>query len=183
MTRGWRFGLWLWIVTLMVVALVHLPWAWSHTKRLVAAGAAPRQASWLGITFHPTAASFLLLIVILTAMIGSVTILALTLGHRAGYQRLEAGWELWYLLRPVTAIGVGVISFALLKAGLLTVGNSDSDLFAAAVIGGLSGLFTDQLLQQMSKVLGLKDFKKPSYGDEETERSGDGTPVPKQAPK
>jgi hypothetical protein len=183
MAGGWRAGLWIWIVTLMVVALVHLPWVWSHTKQLIAGGARPRQANWLGITFQPTAASFLLLMVILTAMIGSATILALTLGHRAGYQKLEAGWELWYLLRPVTAIGVGVISFALLKAGLLTVGNSDSDLFAAAVIGGLSGLFTDQLLQQMSKILGLKDFKKPSDRDEEAERSGDGAPPPKQTPK
>lgn len=156
MTVAWRVGLWMWIVTLMVAALVHLPWAWSHTSRLIAGKGKPRQASWLGITFQPTAASFLILIVVLSAMIGSATILALSLGHRAGYQKLNKGWELWYLLRPVTAIGVGVISFALLKAGLLTVGTADSDLFAAAAIGGLAGLFTDQLLQRMSRVFGLK---------------------------
>jgi hypothetical protein len=161
---------------LMVGALIHLPWAWSRTDRLLSGGSKPR-AAWLWLHFQPTAASFLLLIVILTAVIGSATTMALTLGHRAGYRKLEEGWELWYLLRPVTAVGVGVLAYALLKAGLFTFTNPQSDLFAAAAVGGLAGLFTDQLLQKMRKILGLSDFEqeaqKPSQATPHQDKGAD----------
>lgn len=71
-----------------------------------------------GAGVHPAKGSVLLLVVILAAVIGSCATLALTLAHRAGYSSLEKGWGWWYVPRPFTASGIGVLAHALFRAGL-----------------------------------------------------------------
>jgi hypothetical protein len=94
--------------------------------------------------------TILLVVVVLTAVIGSCATLALTFATRAGYDKLEKGWGWWYFARPFTASGIGVLAYALLQGGFLGSGSATSpDLLAAGAIGALSGLFTDQLLQKM----------------------------------
>lgn len=77
----------------------------------------------------------------------------------------------WYLTRPFTAAGIGVLAYALLQVGFFgSNNNTNSELLAAAAIGGLAGLFTDQLLQKMRTALGLTAFLKSASDASETEK-------------
>jgi hypothetical protein len=154
----------IWIMALSAVALGHLPWAWSLAEQ-VASSRHPVHAHWLGIGFTPQKASALLIVVIVTALIGSAATLAITFANRVGFMKLEKGWEWWYLTRPPTAASIGVLAFALLQAGFLTNSTAvKSDLLAAVATGGLAGLFTDQVLQKMRAALGLGAFDKSASG-------------------
>ena len=166
-----RISIGLWIITLATVALGNLPWAWALAEQL-GRSKPGLHARWLGVTFTPQTASILLIIVVLTAMLGSAATLALTFAHRAGYNRLEKGWGWWYVLRPFTAVGIGVLAYALLQAGFFASSRAtNSDLLAAASIGGLAGLFTDQLLQKMRKALGLSAFLKSASDPTEARKT------------
>lgn len=168
MTPRIRTMIGLWIIALAAIALGHLPWAWSLAEQLSRSKSVPR-ARWLGLTFAPHEVSILLVIVVLTAVIGSAATLALTFAQRAGYDSLERGWVWWYLTRPFTAAGIGVLAYALLQVGFFGSNNkTSSELLAAAAIGGLAGLFTDQLLQKMRTALGLTAFLKSASDASET---------------
>ena len=161
----------LWVMALFAVALGHLPWAWSLAEQ-VATSKRPVHAHWFGLEFVPQKAAMLLIVVLTTALIGSAATLALTFAHRVGYQKLEKGWEWWYITRPPTAASIGVLAFALLQAGLFSNSTAaKSSLLAAAATGGLAGLFTDQLLQKMRSILGLSAFSKSASDDVEKART------------
>jgi hypothetical protein len=169
-----------WIVTLSAVALGHLAWAWSLAVQI--ANAKPKfqvHAYWLGIEFAPQKSSVLLMVVVLTALIGSAATIGLTFAERAGYHKLEKGWEWWYITRPLTAASIGVLAFALLQAGFFGNATSNtSDLLAAAATGGLAGLFTDQLLQKMRTALGLSAFGESANDDSAKIQSNAKSPAP-----
>jgi hypothetical protein len=170
MSTAGRRAVGIWIVSLSALALVHLPWAWALAERLSSKPTGVRD-HWLGWVFTPQKASILLLVVILSAVIGSCATLALTFAHRAGYGSLEKGWGWWYVTRPFTASGIGVLAFALLQAGFFGSNKATSSgLLAAVAIGGLAGLFTDQLLQKMRTALGLTAFLKSAADPEETKK-------------
>jgi hypothetical protein len=158
----------IWIVALSSIALAHLPWAWALAERFGGSNAGPR-ARWLGLRFAPQRASILLVVVVLTAVIGSCATLALTFAARAGYDNLEKGWGWWYFTRPFTASGIAVLAYALLQGGFLGSGSATTpDLLAAGAIGALAGLFTDQLLQKMRAAMGLSAFSKSAaHADEQ----------------
>jgi len=160
-----------WIMVLFAVALGHLPWAWSMAEQ-VATSKHPVHAHWFGLEFVPQKAAVLLIVVLTTAVIGSAATLALTFAHRLGYQKLEKGWQWWYVTRPPTAASIGVLAFALLQAGLFSSNTAaKSGLLAAAATGGLAGLFTDQLLQKMRAALGLSAFSKSASDEDEKART------------
>jgi hypothetical protein len=160
-----------WIMVLFAVGLGHLPWAWSLAEN-VATSKRPVHAHWLGLEFVPQKTAMLVIVVLTTAVIGSVATMALTFAHRGGYQKLEKGWGWWYITRPPTAASIGVLAFALLQAGLFS-GNTaaKSGLLAAAATGALAGLFTDQLLQKMRAILGLSAFSKSASDENEKART------------
>jgi hypothetical protein len=160
-----------WIMALFAVTLAQLPWAWSLAAQVTAVKHAVH-AHWLGLAFVPQKTAALLIVVILTALIGSAAALALTFAWRVGYNKLEKGWAWWYITRPPTAASIGVLAFALLEAGFFSSGSTaKSNLLAAAATGGLAGLFTDQLLQKMRSVLGLSPFDQSASGTDDAGRA------------
>jgi len=171
MGRTARTTIGTWILVLSALALGHLPWAWSLAVML-GNSKSTVQAHWFGQAFTPQKTTILLMIVILTAVIGSAATLGLTFSHRLGYGKLEKGWGWWYVTRPFTAAAIGVLAYALVQAGFFGAGStSNSDLLAAATIGGLAGLFTDQLLQKMRSVLGLSAFLKSASDPAEAKQT------------
>jgi hypothetical protein len=165
-----RWAIGIWIVMLSALGLINLSWAWALAERLSGSKTGVR-THWLGQAFTPQKASILLLVVVLSAVLGSCATLALTFAHRAGYGMLERGWGWWYITRPFTASIIGVLAFALLQAGFFGSSNATSSgLLAAVAIGGLAGLFTDQLLQKMRTALGLTAFLKSAKDPGETKK-------------
>jgi hypothetical protein len=153
------------LLTLGSALVATLPWAWSFATALAdPAGPATVRAHFLGVGFNPTPAFSLLLIVILSAMAGSVAVMALVFSARAGKHTLEQGWQWWYVTRPITAAIIGVLSYMALLTGFfdLGVGSDRPELVVAAAVGGLAGLFTDQILDKMRKTLAVTDPDKPA---------------------
>lgn len=146
-----------------LVLLAVIPWAWSFASRAVSRNTQVA-ASFLGYQFRPTPEFSLVLIVLLTAALGSVAVLAMTFSARTGRETLERGFLWWYLTRPISAAGLGIVFYMAFVSGFLTAATASGrpTLIIAAAIGGLAGLFTDQVLRKMYKVLGLVDSSQPA---------------------
>ena len=138
-------------------------WAWSFANAVVADGRSVRP-HFLGIGFRPTAAFSVLLIVGLTAALGSVAVMAVTFAGRSGRHTLEAGWEWWYATRPIVATAVALLTYMVVLAGFFdtTVNGDRPELIVAAAVGAMAGLFTDRILAKLRDLLGQTPFWKSS---------------------
>jgi hypothetical protein len=158
MSRRSRTLIGAYLLALGLAVIAALPWAWSFSTAL-ADGQAGVRAHFLGLGFDPTPAFSEIVIVILTAMAASVAVMSLVFSARAGKHTLEEGWEWWYITRPVTAAIVGVVSFMAILAGFFDAptGTDRPELVIAAAVGGLSGLFTDKIIEKLGKLIGATD--------------------------
>jgi hypothetical protein len=136
------------------------PWVWSMAWTANESGDVTSQ--FFGAEFTLSAASTLVVMVALMALLGSVTVMTLVFAARAGHGTLEKAYFWWYLTRPVSAAGLGILLYMLVVAGFFNLGSiesgSESALVVAAALGGLAGLFTDQVIDKVRKVLGLGAF-------------------------
>jgi hypothetical protein len=143
------------LIVLGVTVLAIIPWAWSFASAVI--NGTQVTASFFGLQFTPTAEFSMVFILLLTAILGSVAVLALTFSDRAGYETLERGFLWWYLTRPISAAGLGLVFYMAVFGGFFDAATAKDRpaLIVAAAIGGIAGLFTDQVLMKMRKVLGL----------------------------
>lgn len=168
MSRGPRVAIGCALLLFTAVLLAHLTWAWSMASRLVPGtdGVTPPaiRAHWLGVAFTPTLTFTLILIVALSAMAGSTAATAMVFSNRAGYDQLEKYWVWWYLLRPGVSAVVAVVAYVAVKSGFIgTINDTQTKGLAfAAALGGLTGLFTDKMLEKLQKALGLSPFTDPA---------------------
>lgn len=163
-----------WLLVLTIVSLAHLLWAWSIATRLTGASGSPPAISvhWLWLRFSPSPQFSLLLVVTLSAVVGSFATMSLIFGNRAGHRTLEEDWEWWYVLRPGAVAVIGVLAYVIVVAGFLsTTGKADS-LASAAAIGALAGLFTDRVLAAMRSALGASAFNTSASNPEEAKKTG-----------
>ncbi len=102
----------------------------------------------------------LLLLGASAGMVGSVIQQSIVFASRAGYERLEEGFIWWYLLRPVWSALLGAVGVVAVNAGFVSIGDtttSAAGVTVLAITGALAGLFTDQLLQRLQKLLGATE--------------------------
>ncbi len=85
---------------------------------------------------------------------------------RAGHETLERGYAWWYFTRPLIAAALAFVFYVTVIAGYFDDVTSDSRpaLVVAAVVGGLTGLFTDQVLDKLRGVLGLMPYRETASG-------------------
>ena len=143
------------------------PWAWSLASQVAVSG--NMKASFLWFDFTATPAMSMIAIVIVMAMIGSVTVMALAFSLRAGHKTLEEGYHRWYLTRPITAASLAVLFYMTAIVGFLDLTSlqRSSDLVVAAALAALAGFFTDALLSKLRRVLGLLPPTRGAAGPEE----------------
>ena len=175
-----KFGIGCYLAALAAAVLAITPWAWSLATSSV--GHAANRARFLGVSFRPTTEFNLIVIVMLMSLLGSVAVMIITFANRAGQETLEQGFLWWYLTRPFAATAVGVLFYMAIIAGFFnqTSARGRSALVLAAAIGGLAGLFTDNVLQKMSgALLGLSSFNSPaataSAAKQDTNARGSGS--------
>lgn len=170
MSRARTAALGSYILLLGTVLLTALPWAWSTATDVIELGSRP--AHLLLWEFTATPAMVLVIVVTIMAMIGSVTVMGLVFSSRAGQRTLQQGYLWWYLTRPITAAGLAILFYVAVVAGFFDVtaieGGSSTALMIAAALGGLAGLFTDQVLKKMEGVLGLLPFTSGAAGQDAT---------------
>ncbi len=162
MSENARRAIGCYLVGVGLVMLVLVPWAWSVAWRANESEAGDTSTSFLGLDFSVSAPAALLTIVVLMAAIGSVTVMTLVFAARAGHGTLEQTYLWWYVTRPVSAAGIGVLVYMFIVAGFFDFAKiedgSTPALVIAAAVGALSGLFTDQVLDKVRWVLGLSAF-------------------------
>jgi hypothetical protein len=162
MSENTRRAIGCYLVAVGLVMLVMVPWAWSVAWRANESKTGDASASFLGLDFTASAPATLLTIVVLMAVIGSVTVMTLVFAARAGHGTLEQTYLWWYVTRPVSAAGLGVLVYMFVVAGFFDFATiedgSTPALVIAAALGALSGLFTDQVLDRVRWVLGLSAF-------------------------
>ncbi len=144
------------------IVLAVTPWVWTFASHAAAAGS-DVTTSFFGGSFDISPDASLILTVVVMALAGCVSIMALTFAARAGHGTLENTYLWWYVLRPVAAAGIGVLAYLAIAAGFLTANAASGTpaLLVAAAIGGLAGLFTDQVLALLKGVLRISDPKTP----------------------
>jgi hypothetical protein len=147
--------------------LATLLWAWSLASRVLEqAPGETVEAEFLGLGFRPTAEFALVGIVVLTAMLGSFVVMTQVFAARAGHKTLEQGFVWWYLTRPLIAAALAFAFYMTVVAGYFNDATRESRpaLVVAAVAGGLTGLFTDQVLDKLRGVLGLMPYRDTASG-------------------
>jgi hypothetical protein len=162
MSENARRAIGCYLVVVGLVMLVLVPWAWSVAWRANESGTGDASATFLGVDLTVSAPATLLTMVVLMAVIGSVTVMTLVFAARAGHGTLEQTYLWWYVTRPVSAAGLGVLVYTFVVAGFFDFATiedgSTPALVVAAAIGALAGLFTDQVLDRVRWVLGLSAF-------------------------
>jgi hypothetical protein len=168
MSENARRAIGCYLVGAGLVMLVLVPWAWSVAWRANESETGDTSTSFLGLDFSVSAPAALLTIVVLMAAIGSVTVMTLVFAARAGHGTLEQTYLWWYVTRPVSASGIGVLVYMFIVAGFFDFAKiedgSTPALVIAAAVGALSGLFTDQVLDRVRWVLGLSAFDTGTAG-------------------
>jgi hypothetical protein len=162
MSENARRAIGCYLVGVGLVMLVLVPWAWSVAWRANESDSGGTSTSFFGLDFDVSAPATLLTIVVLMAVIGSVTVMTLVFAARAGHGTLEQTYLWWYVTRPVSAAGIGVVVYMFIVAGFFDFAKIENGstpaLVIAAAVGALSGLFTDQVLDKVRWVLGLSAF-------------------------
>jgi hypothetical protein len=129
-------------------------WAWAIANRVGQSGEVVR---WIGPDFNVTVATSALVLAAVGGVTGSVVHSASVFSARVGQRTFEASYLWWYLLRPFEAALLAVVFVAAMRSGLVALGTQGGDSATTVLIflaGGLAGLFTDRVLQQLRGLLG-----------------------------
>jgi hypothetical protein len=160
MTSGQRKLIGCYLIGFGALLVAVAPWVWAMAWSANESGQVT--SHFFGLEFTVSAPSTLVAMVALMALIGSVTVMTLVFAARAGHDTLEQAYLWWYLTRPVSAAGLGILLYMLVVAGFFNLGSieggSEGALVVAAALGGLAGLFTDQVVDKVRVVLGLRRF-------------------------
>lgn len=160
---------WLWLPVCGTLSLFGLLWMYAHAER-TGPNTAAVPVSWWGPDFHVTATTATLLAMAFAGIAGSVVQAGVVFSLRAGSGTLEHGYEAWYFLRPFVSALLAVLVGLAVTAGLVVVtqdgaaGTPGLSLPTMVAIGALAGLFTDQVLQRMQRILGATDPDRNASG-------------------
>jgi hypothetical protein len=108
----------------------------------------------------------LILIALFAGGLGALVSSALSFASYLGSRRLDRWWTVWYLVRPPVGMALALITYFLLRAGLLSPGANLEQVspYGVAAIGGLMGMFIKEATDK------LKDVARALFKSEENEQ-------------
>jgi hypothetical protein len=108
----------------------------------------------------------LIIIALFAGGLGSLVSSALSFASYLGSRRLDRWWTVWYLVRPPVGMALALITYFLLRAGLLSPGANVDQVspYGVAAIAGLMGMFIKEATDK------LKDVAKALFTSEENEQ-------------
>lgn len=102
-------------------------------------------------TIHLNTIMFFL--VALSGFLGSMIHLSSSLTNYIGAGELKSNWLPWYFVKPFTAMGVALVFYFVIKAGLLSLDSGEEiNLFGVVVLSALAGLFTDKATIKLEEI-------------------------------
>jgi hypothetical protein len=108
------------------------------------------QLSLFGLPFNFSIERRYLLIVVLSGALGSYVHLATSFSDYVGNRKLVSSWFWWYALRPFIGTTLAVMTYFVVRGGLILPNGSAGDLspYGVAAMAGMAGMFskhTDKL--------------------------------------
>ncbi len=161
-----------WLIVAINIAealagLAFLIWAYGLAEHLVAAQetAAPHQVAsatvgWWLVNFDVTLNMSLLIVGAAAGAVGSVIRQTMDFARSSRTRVHRSVW--WYLLRPLWSALLGSVSVIAVNTGLISIGDETTSSAGVAVLvltGCLAGLFTDQVLHRLRRMLDARPRK------------------------
>jgi len=145
-----------------VVGLLCLLAAYGLAEHLVAAqeaagegSVASRTVHWWGPDFSATLNVSLLIVGAAAGAVGSIIHQSMAFARGAGTAERRYVW--WYVMRPLWSALLGAVAVIAVNTGLISIGDETTSSAGVAVLvltGCLAGLFTDQVLRRLRRMLG-----------------------------
>jgi hypothetical protein len=96
----------------------------------------------------------LIVIALFAGSLGAIISSGLSFASYLGSRRLDRWWTVWYLMRPPVGMALALITYFLLRAGLLSPGASVNQVspYGVAAIAGLMGMFIKDATDKLKDV-------------------------------
>jgi hypothetical protein len=174
----WAVAVGLFLASWAVAAISGFMTAWCLSEQTVGPGAVA-EVTFLNVrtSLSPNACLFLLLFS--ASAIGSLVHATLSFVTYVGNNSFRRSWVAWYLLRVFTGVGLSLIVYLVMRAGLLagTGAPQNTNLFGVAAIGSLTGLFSKQAVDKLREVFDVTFSVGFGYGDSQRgDKVLDGSP-------
>jgi hypothetical protein len=98
--------------------------------------------------------TLLLILVALTGFLGNMIHIASSLTNFIGNGTFKRNWVLWYYVKPITASGLAIIVYFIIRAGFLSYGTGASgiSLYGILSLSAFAGLFTDSATLKLQEI-------------------------------
>ncbi len=149
-TSSWIVGVYLLVVTVVVVSMLIAIWPVMDAND-----------DWLKVAILPIVGKVnltddvrLLLMVVLSGAAGSCIGAQTSFATYVGNRSLVASWNWWYVLRPVIGMTLALVFYFVIRGGLLSVsGGADAmSPYGIAAVAALVGLFSKQATDKLEEV-------------------------------
>jgi hypothetical protein len=106
------------------------------------------------LRFAPSAEVRLIVLVLVSAALGSYIHAATSFADFVGNRRISSSWVWWYVLRMFIGASLALIFYFALRGGLLTAGTGASNIspFGVTAVAAMVGLFSKQATDKLSEV-------------------------------
>jgi hypothetical protein len=151
-----------WLAGAGSIMLIAVLWAWGVADRT---GTAPEAVHWIGPDFTATPATGALVLAAAAGAAASFIHSTSQFAARAGHRTFEPSYLAWYLLRPLNAALLAMVTVVLIRSGLVTIGTTQDGSGASVLAftaGALAGLYTDRVMQLLRARLGAGDPSRPA---------------------
>jgi len=127
-----------------------------------------KRVTWFGLRGDISDELRLLLIVIITAALGSYIHAVTSFTSYAGNRTLQSSWIWWYILRGPIGVALAVIFYCVVRGGLFSSGAVGTDMspFGVAALSGLVGMFSKQASDKLRETFDNLFRTAPGKGDD-----------------
>lgn len=128
---------------LAITALLFIFVIWPESSSLNQ----PRTISILGIfSLGINAETTYILVVVLSAIIGSFVHVASSFAVHCSISDLSASWSVWYATRPFIGAALALALYFTVRGGLLNFGTDVTtvNIYGVAGLSGITGMFSNQ---------------------------------------
>src|SRR5579871_2467689 len=123
--------------------------------------------SMFGKQFELASEVRFLLVVAVSAALGSYVHAATSFASYVGNKTLSRSWLWWYALRPTIGVALALIFYFVIRGGLLTTTSTgDISPFGATALGGLVGMFSKQATDKLRETFDNLFRTAPGKGDD-----------------
>ena len=107
------------------------------------------------VSTNPIADPLVILLAALAGGLGGAVYATFSMIYHLGDGSTESSYVLWYFMRPVIGLVLGVVVFFVVRGGLLviTVSQVDLNLYGVAGISALAGISARQMMTKLREVL------------------------------